>query len=160
MKFPQTFISLENYSLFYSTKFTMADDMDIALMANLDLLPSSSTTSTKSTSFKPLRFHPKPRGATTAPSATAKTPIKPKIEPNDPMPTPPVPMSSSPDTNPKIKPDTDPKIEAHVEEEDEVEREIDVFLTPFSLDENETEVIFIFLWGLFCKIAWLCEACR
>ncbi|KAF3333077.1 DNA-directed RNA polymerase III subunit RPC5 isoform X2 [Carex littledalei] len=116
----------------------MADDID-AVMA-LDLLPSSSTsstTSTKSTSFKPLRFRPKPRGATTVPAATAKTPIKPTIEPKDPITTPPVPMSSSPDINPKMEPVTIPKIEAHVEEEDEVEREIDVFFTP---NENESEI--------------------
>ncbi|KAF3325832.1 DNA-directed RNA polymerase III subunit RPC5 isoform X3 [Carex littledalei] len=118
----------------------MADGMDFeAIMADFEL-PSSSTTSTKSTSFKPSRFRPKPRGATTAPAVTAKTTIKPKIEAKKPTPTPPVPTLSSPNTNPKMELDTNPKIETHAEQEDEVEREINVFLTPFPVDENETDI--------------------
>ncbi|KAJ4763354.1 DNA-directed RNA polymerase III subunit RPC5 [Rhynchospora pubera] len=126
----------------------MADKMDIdAIMAELDDLPSGSSSS-KPSSSKPSRFMFKPKGATTAP---AKPSIKPKIETKDAIPT--APSSSSLitkpkaeiDANPKTEPDTNPIIEAHPmeeeeEEEDVVEREIDVFLTPFPLDQNETEI--------------------
>ncbi|KAJ4754987.1 DNA-directed RNA polymerase III subunit RPC5 [Rhynchospora pubera] len=127
----------------------MADKMDIdAIMAELDDLPSGSSSSKPSTS-KPSRFMFKPKGATAAP---AKPSIKPKIETKDAIPT--APSSSSLiakpkaeiDANPKTEPDTNPIIEAHLmeeeeeEEEDVVEREIDVFLTPFPLDQNETEI--------------------
>ncbi|KAJ3685055.1 hypothetical protein LUZ61_014219 [Rhynchospora tenuis] len=106
----------------------MADDLDLdAVMADLDDLPNP-----KPSSSKPSRFLFKPKGATTTSAATtaAKTTIKPKLEPKDPTPT--APSSSL---------STKPKIEVHVEEEEDVvEREIDVFLTQFPLDENETEM--------------------
>jgi hypothetical protein len=117
----------------------MADNMDLdTAMATLGPSFTSSTSSTRTTTFRP-----KPKGATAA--ATAKTTIKPKIEPKDAIPTPSVPTASSPVTNPEVEPEVNPKVEEHVEvveeDEDEVEREIDVFLSPFPLDENETEVI-------------------
>ncbi|KAJ3698403.1 hypothetical protein LUZ61_002108 [Rhynchospora tenuis] len=124
----------------------MADNMDIdAIMADLDDLPDVSSAS-KPSSSKPSRFTFKPKGATTA---TAKPSIRPKIEPKAPALT--APSSSliakpktEPDAKPKTEPDTNPIIEAHPmeeeEEEDVVEREIDVFLAPFPLDQNGTEI--------------------
>ncbi|KAJ4780794.1 DNA-directed RNA polymerase III subunit RPC5 [Rhynchospora pubera] len=98
-------------------------------MADLDDLPNP-----KASSSKPSRFLFKPKGATTTTAATAasKTAIKPKIEPKDPIPT---ASSSSLTTNPKIEANAEEE-----KEEDVVEREIDVFLTTFPPDENETEI--------------------
>jgi hypothetical protein len=115
----------------------MADNMDLdAAMAALDFPSSNTSTSSTKTSI----FKPKLKGADAAP---VKTTVKPKIEPKDAIPTSSVSTASSQVTHPKIEPDTNPNVEANaaVEEEDEVEREIDVFLSPFPLDENETEVI-------------------
>lgn len=139
-----------------ASSFAMADDLDLdEFMAELDL----PTSSAKPTSLKPSRFRPKPKGAPAAAAkAPTKAPIKPKSEPivptptpapastPTPTPTPAVATSSSLKPNPKLEPDAAwptgddaAEIEADAEVEDEVVREIDVFLTP-SLDEDESKV--------------------